>query len=116
MKVWYQLDDKAVDWVEVPDDAEVAHLKKAVKAEWGDHLPCAPPDLKVFAVGADPNTSTSELQSYDPIPTATTGQNPLIVVAPQQQQQQQQQRDGKLRSAATSKECRTNELTAFLLL
>jgi len=43
----------------------------------------------VFAgAGADPDTSTGELQSYETVPSDTTGEKPLIVVvAPQQQQQ-----------------------------
>jgi hypothetical protein len=45
----------------------------------------------VFATGADLNTSTP-LKSYDPIPTTSTGQYPLIVVAPERHQQQ----DGEL--------------------
>ena len=85
MKVWYTLDGTSLDRVEV-NGTEVVDLRDAVKEKWGERLACAPPELKVFAAGSDPNTGTSELQSYDPIPTDTTGQNPLIiVVAPRHQ-------------------------------
>ena len=81
--VWYKLDGASPSRVEVQDGAIVDDLKRAIKTVWGDNLPCASPQLKVFAAGADPNSSTSELQAYDPIPVNTTGPNPLVVVTPQ---------------------------------
>lgn len=84
--VWYKLNGASPDKVQVRYDADVDDLRNAVKEKWGDRLPCAAPELKVFAVGADP-TEVGPLEPYDPIPTATTGRSPLIVVAPQQQQQ-----------------------------
>jgi len=82
VQVWYQLDDNAPSKVKVNDDADVDDLKDAIKTKWGDRLPCAAPELKVFAAGgAVDRTAVGPLEPYDPIPTGTTGRNPLIVVA-----------------------------------
>ena len=88
IEVWYKLNDEEADIVTLKDNAVVAHLRDAIKEKWGDHLACAAPQLKVFAAGADP-TEVDPREPYDPIPTDTTGRNPLIVVSPQQ--------DGELR-------------------
>ncbi|KAG7337312.1 hypothetical protein IV203_030143 [Nitzschia inconspicua] len=86
MEVWYKLNDHKVDAVDVPEGLKVRNLKDAIKAKWPELKDIAAARLEVFV--ADPNTcGTREIQPYDPIPTNTTGQNPLVVVARQQQQQ-----------------------------
>ena len=74
----------------IPDD--VYDLKKAVKVEVEPKLNhCAASDLEVFAVGTSvpiPD-GTEPLDPWDPVPTSTTGPEPLIVVAPLPPQQKQ---------------------------
>ena len=88
MKVWYKLDDKEPDKVRVETDADVADLKKAIKAECPNKLKDVDAlELKVFAAGADPNKDDhlppgKKVEDLDP----TTDENPLIVTAPPQQQ------------------------------
>lgn len=90
MEVWYKLNDHKVDAVDVPEGLKVRNLKHAIKAKWPELKDIAAARLEVFA--ADPNTcGTREIQPYDPIPTNTTGQNPLVVVARQQQHENLQQ-------------------------
>jgi len=61
----------------------------------------------VFAAGADPDTSASELQSYETAPS-TTGEKPLIVVAPQQQQFYEAPPAGKRQKFLSSAEKKTS--------
>ena len=77
IKVWYKLDDASSSKVQVEDGADVDDLKEAVKKKWGDRLPWAVDELKVFHAGG-----TSELQPDAPVPTDTTCPEPLVVVTP----------------------------------
>lgn len=102
MEVWYQLCVGDVPHGQpskerLEDNADIADLKQAVKKEWGVHLPCATPMLKMFAAGADPNND-EHLDPGDSVPEGTTSKNPLVVVAPPPLQQQ----IGELRSCLLS--------------
>lgn len=86
MEIWYKLNDYNVDAVDIPEGSKVRNLKHAIKKEWGDRLPWAVAELKVFTAGGN-----NELQAYDPVPTDSTGPNPLVVVTPLPEQKHQQQ-------------------------
>lgn len=78
IKVWYKVDDASPSKVKVEDDADVDDLKEAIKKKWGDRLPWAVDELKVFTADG-----TSELQPDASVPTDTTCPKPLVVVTPQ---------------------------------
>ena len=82
IEVWYKLDDASPDKVKVEDGADVADLKDAVKAKWGNRLFCAAPELLIFAADKD-----DPLGPGDTVPNDTTVESPLIVKSPQQQEE-----------------------------
>lgn len=89
MKVWYKLDDNAPSRVAVEDDAIVDDLKKAIKKKWGDRLPCAAPELVVYAAGTAVREGTEPIRADKKLPIFPTSYDaPLMVIAPVQHQLQ----------------------------
>ena len=95
--VWYKLGDKSPSRVTLEDNAIIDDLKDAIKTKWGDRLPCAPPELKVFAAGTvvpitdDAKPLKEDRKVSDFLDSnGTTADNSFIVVAPEPPPQQQQ--------------------------
>ena len=80
MKVWYSLND-VVDFVEIASDANIAELRDAIKAKWGDRLHCAAPELVVYegTKCRNPRDKLSTLRLRE--------EDTLVVVAPPPPQQ-----------------------------
>ncbi len=77
--------------VEVPDGSYITHFRKAVKEACKRKLTDYDAnDLYVYPSGTvvPVESGTLPIGSGKPVPTGTTDEKPLVVIAPQQQRQQ----------------------------
>lgn len=89
MKIWCKLDGASPTKVKVEDGDDVDDLKDAIQTKWGDRLPCAAPELKVFVAGTDQDADNklgSDRKIKDVVASgAASSDNPLIVKSPSKQ-------------------------------